>query len=56
MILGEATMAATLTESDIYVVIGETSIKFANLEYAISAILEVLIDSRTPAIGAVLTT
>lgn len=43
------------TEKDIYALLGELSVKFSTLEFGISAILEVLIDSNNPAIGAILT-
>ena len=43
------------TEKDAYAVLGELSAKFSNLEFAVSNVLEMLIDSTAPAVGAVLT-
>ena len=43
------------TEKDVYAVLGELSVKFSNLEFAVSNILEMLIDSTAPAVGAILT-
>lgn len=44
-----------LTEKDIYAALGELSVKFSNLEFGMTSILEMLIDSSNRAIGAIST-
>lgn len=44
-----------MTEDEAYILIGKISTKFSNLEFGVTSIMEYLINSKNPAIGAILT-